>query len=72
MSCIGNHHAKLLTLENALLILIMCDLFASLYFYFKPNCMDAQTQIVHWCHWKDSLVPYSGQQTPLSEAGYMQ
>lgn len=49
-SLVGNHHAMLLTLEDALLILIMCDLFSSLY------CMDAQTQIVHWCHQKDSLV----------------
>lgn len=55
-SLVGNHHAMLLTLENAVLILIMCDLFSSLYFYCKPNCMDAQTQIVHQCHWKDSLV----------------
>ena len=55
-SLVGNHHTMLLTFENTLLILIMCDRFPSLYFYCKPDCMDAEIQIVHWCHWKDSLV----------------
>lgn len=53
---VGYHCTILLILENALLILIMCDLFSSLHFYWKPDCMDAETQIAHWCHWKDSLI----------------
>lgn len=53
---VGNHHTMLLTLENALLILTLCDLFSSLYFYCKPDCTDAETQIVHQCHWKETPV----------------
>lgn len=43
------------------------------YFHCKADCMDAQTQIGHQCHQKDSLAlrDHSVQQKPTTRAGYV-